>query len=235
MAVYGPSRNLSFAKLLTTLRVDNFLFTGKRRAPTADPHKIFHTGKGIEADNYTYRGNGLPEGIETGKPEMVGPITRNPITWDIDVGEGSGGGAGMTREKFLRYVLHVKTALAHDTTSTLSTGMRRSRYYTVNGHAGVRSCARTVLCEEHSRKTCAPLVSVFSACSCTQLLMSSSTQEAPLIVLLPDKRQFVFATTILVATTIPSCQNPPPETPSPRSATVVSETGSSDSSCRRPA
>jgi len=87
MAVHGPSRNLSFAKLMTSLRIDNFLGkSSNRQAPTKMPEKIFTNLQDASSDMGAYDLRQYSEPIESGRQPQMGQIRRNPITWDSHTG-----------------------------------------------------------------------------------------------------------------------------------------------------
>ncbi|CAD7967454.1 unnamed protein product [Amoebophrya sp. A25] len=99
LAVHGPARDLSFAKLIKALRIDNFLHKGgeprkhHHSQSHQHPHALFTTGdvlasKGIDmrprssgGPQVDYR-ESLERSGQTGRQAPLGEIRRNPVTWD---------------------------------------------------------------------------------------------------------------------------------------------------------
>ncbi len=87
MSVHGPSRNLSFAKLMTSLRIENFLGKSQknRTAPTKMPEKVYTNLPGADianANRPSYDLREFSEPIETGRQPQMSQTRRNPITWE---------------------------------------------------------------------------------------------------------------------------------------------------------
>eukprot|EP00392_Amoebophrya_sp_AT5.2_P011427 g11504.t1 len=81
LAVHGPARNLSFAKMLRALRIDNFLAKGTVPHSFAEnPGRVFSTAAG-EENGGQYRDEDEEKG-ETGRQLPITEIRRNPVTWD---------------------------------------------------------------------------------------------------------------------------------------------------------
>ena len=86
MTLYGPSRNLSFSKLIQALRIDNILNPNTNRRPPVGldvkPSSIYSTSN--ETHDREHNSATYTDHIESGRPLRMEPIARNPITWERD-------------------------------------------------------------------------------------------------------------------------------------------------------